>query len=1244
MNDAFPQWVADLPAIRVLGNGRYTVMLHANGGGFSRFKGLALNDWNADRLQESGGLIIYVRNLDDDCVVAFGANSILNREQFLDDDGNSANLVFKSGELELTMKVHVSASHDCEIRQLSICHHSGQPKRLEVSAYLPIALNDPSAHGAHPAFSKLFVQTEFLAEPQALLARRRPRGAGDAAPCMVARLLGPGELRWETDRAKFLGRGWGLHCPQGIMHGLSQHQSNVLDPAFVLQRTLTIGPGASERLTLIMGGADTRDEALSLAAVPLSQLAPASHLADLNLQSLVGAMFYGLPAIGATPTVRKQAVGHPGIVWGYGMPTDRPFFLLMTSQQVALDWVVNAQQYWQSLGLNIPVLALLDGCLNAPAGSAGIVTRTISDVPAQELLVLRAVAAGVWGDLAAESRTPTYYPSSQTASSLPKTERVAAITQETLQFENGYGGFSADGREYVIRLISDGQRLTLPPVPWINVLANPSFGCLITETGAGCTWSVNSRERRLTPWANDPVLDPPGEALYVRDDATGQCWSPLPGPALSGQDYETRHTFGSSRFVHASHELQQQTTIFVHRTLPVKIIRLEITNTASRVRHLSISAYQQLVLGFLPAQTRPFIDTLIHRDQRCLRAKNNLAGEFANQIAFASCVCDGEHQWKASTDRLFFLGREGDLACPAGLSGEGGNPDPLDSGDPCFLQQIQIEIPASGCRVVSFLLGDAASEAEVQAILNAISTEQQINNALVDVHEFWRETLSAVKVETPSAATNIMMNGWLMYQTLACRIWGRTAYYQSSGAFGFRDQLQDSAALIYSRPDLTRQQILLHASRQFMEGDVQHWWHEPPVDRGLRTRFSDDLNWLPFLTAFYVNGTGDQSLLHEVVPYLTARTLQPGEDEAYLQAQLSDETGDIYEHCCRALDISLTKGRHGLPLMGTGDWNDGMNRVGREGKGESIWMGFFLHYVLNEFLPFCEARQDVQRINRYTEYINHLKIALNADGWDGQWYRRAYYDNGEPLGSALSDECKIDALAQAWAIISKAAPAGRAIQALNAMDDQLIDKQGKLIRLLTPSFVNTPNDPGYIKGYVAGVRENGGQYTHAATWVVRAMAEMGKNERALDLLEMLFPISHTSTRADVDRYKTEPYAAVADVYGESPHIGRGGWTWYTGTSGWLYRVGLESVLGFTLHQGNAIRLKPCIPASWPGFTLRYRMPQGGCISVEIDNSAGGSHVVYAELDRQAHNVDSEGLVITIAFPEKDHHVYVRLGK
>ncbi|TAN47328.1 MAG: glycosyl transferase, partial [Methylococcaceae bacterium] len=824
-----------------------------------------------------------------------------------------------------------------------------------------------------------------------------------------------------------------------------------------------------------------------------------------------------------------------------------------------------------------------------------------------------------------------------------------------LRHWNGHGGFDAEGSEYVMPLTPDGTgRLQGPPLPWINVVANPHTGFLASETGAGYTWTRNSRQHRLTPWFNDPVLDPHGEAFYLRDEDAGQYWSPLPGPVPGGA-YVTRHGFGYSHFQHDSHGLTQHAWQFVPQDDALKITRFKITNHSGRTRRLSLFAYQQIVLGVLPEETREHIVSAWQDHPAMLIARNPAGQEFADRLTFAA-YSGPRTALHHSADRAAFIGG-GTLAQPAALTRQSHLDGRSGAGlSPCFALQAEVVLQAGETLECAFLLGEATTPNNAAFTLARYAAPVAIQAAQNHAASFWRRTLSALRIATPEPALDLMINGWLAYQNLSCRIWGRSAFYQSGGAYGYRDQLQDSAALVYLRPDLTRAQIILHAGHQLLEGDVLHWWHQAPMEMGLRTRFADDLLWLPYITAFYLQATGDWGLLQERAPYLSARPLEPGEDEAYLKPELSGQSEDIYGHCCRAIDRSLTLGAHGLPLFGTGDWNDGMSRVGREGKGESVWMGFFLYSVLGDFLPVCARQGDDQRAQRYQAHREKLQAALNEAGWDGDWYRRAYYDDGAVMGSKDSDECQIDALAQAWSVISGAAPKERAAAAMRAVEQHLISDADQIIRLLTPPFADTPHDPGYIKGYVKGVRENGGQYTHAACWVARAMAELGRHGRAAELLKMLSPVSHATNPEAVAVYQVEPYVIAADIYGVAPHVGRGGWTWYTGSASWYYRVVLESLLGFELRGGTHIRLQPRIPAAWPGFSLDYRLPDSQTVyHIQVinawergrparpDQTAEGGLVSSVALDGTALALDGGAALIPLSRDGAAHRVEVRLG-
>lgn len=747
-----------------------------------------------------------------------------------------------------------------------------------------------------------------------------------------------------------------------------------------------------------------------------------------------------------------------------------------------------------------------------------------------------------------------------------------------LQEFNGLGGFDSGGREYVI-LLEKGK---VTPAPWVNVISNSRFGFQISESGAGYTWSENSRENKLTPWSNDPVVDPPGEVVYLKDEGSGEIWTTTCSPIRDGLSYVVRHGQGYSAFEHASHGIDQRLTVFAHADMPVKLFRLRLKNTGGRSRRISATCYVEWVLGVTRPQTHGDVRTKADEPTGMLFAANPKNGVFSGRVAFLDCSIAESRTW--TCDRTEFLGRNGTLQSPVALRSPGLSG--CSGGDPCAAIQVKVDLGPNQTRDVIFVLGQARSRKEARAMSRKVRSPVAVDRSLAAVQKKWDRILGAVQVRTPDRSFDLMVNRWLLYQTLSCRIWSRSAFYQSGGAFGFRDQLQDSRALIYSAPALVREHILRSAARQFVEGDVQHWWH-PPQGLGPRTRCSDDLLFLPYVTADYIAATGDASILNERISFVEDKPLPAHEQEMCGVPRISKTSASLYEHCLRAIRKGTRLGRHGIPLIGSCDWNDGMNRVGHRGKGESIWLGWFLYDVLMKFAPLCESFGDYGHAAAQRDTAHKIAASIETHAWDGSWYRRAYMDDGTPLGSAKNKECRIDSLAQSWAVISGAAEPKRAARAVKAMEKYLVRRKDGLILLLTPPFDKSNLDPGYIKGYVPGVRENGGQYTHAATWVILAFAMMRDGRRAAELYRLINPIRHTRTPRGVARYKVEPYVMAADVYGVDPHTGRGGWTWYTGSAGWMYRIGVEWILGLKL-RGKTFTVDPCIPRTWPGFSMTYR--------------------------------------------------------
>jgi cyclic beta-1,2-glucan synthetase len=778
----------------------------------------------------------------------------------------------------------------------------------------------------------------------------------------------------------------------------------------------------------------------------------------------------------------------------------------------------------------------------------------------------------------------------------------------TLEFFNGLGGFTADGEEYVT-VLRDGQST---PAPWLNVIANPGFGFQVSAEGAGCTWAGNSREFRLTPWSNDPVGDRAGEAVYVRDDDTGLLFGPAARPVRHATGaYLARHGRGYSRFEHSRAGIALDLLQFVPTVGSIKISRLRIRNSSPYTRHLTLTAYAEWVLGTARGSTAPYVATEIDPVTGGMFARNLWAGA-ASGIAFSDL---GGRQTAWTGDRTGFIGRNGSLERPAALVA--GTPLAGRTGaglDPCGALQASVAIAAGSTVEFTWLLGHAGTAVEAQAMIRHWRGAD-LDAALQEVRTQWAEVLDTVRVRSPDRAFDLMQNGWLLYQTLACRLWARSAFYQASGAYGFRDQLQDTMALLLARPDLAREHLLRAAARQFVEGDVQHWWL-PATGSGVRTRVADDRAWLGYCAAHYVETTADAAVLDEVVPFLDGPALQEHETDSFFLPAASDQSGTLFEHCARGLDGSLGVGAHGLPLIGTGDWNDGMNEVGVGGRGESVWLGWFLHRVLSAFAPLAAARGEHARADAWRAHAAALAVALDGHGWDGEWYRRAYFDDGTAIGSQASEECRIDSIAQTWSVLSGAADPYKARRAMAALDRELTRRDDGLLLLLTPPFDHSVPDPGYIQAYPPGIRENGGQYTHAAAWAVIACAMHGDGDRAFELYSLLNPVNHARTREAASRYRVEPYVLAADVYSHPSHVGRGGWTWYTGSASWLYRAGLEWILGCRV-RGATLVLDPCIPRAWSGFeaSLRYRRTR---YEISVENPAGVNRgLVALRLDDEA---------------------------
>ncbi len=1278
---------------QILSHGDYAVMITSAGGGYSQWRDIALTRWREDATRDADGQYVYLRDVHSGAVWSAtyqpcGVEPDKYQVTFTED---RAVFVRRDDSLTTSLHVMVSPEDDVEVRRVSISNAGDSARDIDVTTYSELVLAPAAADLAHPAFSKLFVRTEYLPRYRALIATRRRRDPSEAEVWVGQQMTVQGQelhaREYETDRARLLGRGRGVHAPDAIHAAgpLSNSVGTVLDPVFALRSRVRVPPGKTVHLSCWTVAAASRESVCDLlethhdanaysraetlawtqSQALLLHLGVTAAEADL-FQRLAGHVLCADPTFRPSSEIILRGSGPRAALWAEGISGDRPIVLLRIEQSediAVVREVLQAHEYLRLKHLELDLVILnehassyvqdlqtaIDTAVRrshsrphlGEADGHGEVFTLRTDLISNETrgvlsAVARVVIAAERGSLAAQlnrivdrSRVRSTVPEVR---SRPIRRAIPPPPKVDLEFFNGLGGFGAEGREYVVQL--HGDQIT--PAPWINVIANANFGCQVSVEGSGYTWALNSRENQLTPWSNDAVCDPIAEILYVRDQATGEYWTPTRAPMCNTDGhYTVRHGHGYSIFEHVAHNLVLTLLVFVPLDDPVKICRLTVKDTSGRRRQLSMTAYVEWVLGTSRQASAPFISTDVDKSTGALFATNPMHVLFGPRIAFIDL---GGRQTEWTGDRREFIGRHGRLDRPVALNGSGPLSNRTGAGlDPCGALRTMLDVTANGSAEVVFLLGETDDAAAARALLLKYR-EADIDEALASVKQHWTQTLGVVQVTTPDRALDLMLNSWLIYQTLACRTWARAAFYQASGAYGFRDQLQDSMALVTARPDITRAHLLRAAARQYPEGDVQHWW-VPTTGQGVRTRISDDRIWLAYAAAHYVASSGDTAILDEAVPFVDGPVLEPGADDAFTQPLITDYTASLFEHCARALDDSLALGAHGLPLIGTGDWNDGMNRVGADGRGESVWLGWFLYATLTAFAPYASER-DPARASRWLSHAATLREALERNAWDGAWYRRGYFDDGTPLGSELADECRIDSIAQSWSVMSGAADPARAEQAMASVLTELIRSDDKLALLFTPPFARTAHDPGYIMAYPPGVRENGGQYTHAATWSVFALAKLGKGDAAAALLALLNPVHLASSATGMQRYKVEPYVIAADVYSVAPHIGRGGWTWYTGAAGWLYRAGLEAVLGFH-QQGAMLTIAPCIPASWPRYDLvfNYRSSRYE-IGVENPSSVTGG-VLAIVIDGQPSPPDEQH--IAMLDDGRTHQVQITLG-
>lgn len=1222
-----------MPEVQLLSNGKYHLMISNAGGGYSRWKDTAITRWHEDVTCDNWGTFCYIRDLEDETYWSNTHQPTLKKADKYEVAYSQGRVDFhiSQHEIDVHTEIVVSPEDDIEMRRLHVTNCSGIRKTLEFTSYAEVVLASAVSDLIAPAFSNLFVQTEIIPHQNTILCTRRPRSAEEQSPWMFHLMATEGkaaeEISFETDRMAFIGHGNSIVNPQSMNNPgkLSGSQGSVLDPVVAIRFRITLEPEETITINMVTGVAETKEicqglinkyqdnkshkdrvfeMAWSHSQVVLHQINASE--ADAQLYGrLASSVLFANATFRADPAILINNHRQQSGLWGYAISGDLPIVLLKVESQENIQLVkqmIQAHAYWRLKGLVLDLViwnethdgyrqafqndiqALIPAELNGKKG--GIFVRASDQISNEDRILFQTVARIIISDSGgtladhvnrkgiAKVAIPLIEKTQTVAPSL----KPIALPKDLIFF-NGSGGFSPDGKEYVI--ITDNNNKT--PAPWVNVIANPNFGTVISESGSAYSWTENAHELRLSSWSNDPVSDNSGEAFYIRDEESGHFWSTALLPAGGQSPYITRHGFGYSVFEHVEDGIYTEMTVYVDMVSAIKFTVLKIRNQSGRPRNLSATGYIEWVLGDNRTKTAMHIHTETDPDSGALFAKNQFNTEFNNRVAFF----DVDYLKKTFTgDRTEFMGRNGNLQNPDAmsrlkLSGKIGL-----ALDPCAAIQVPFYVADGEEQEIIFRLGAGKDVNEASSIAKQFRGKEVSTEALEKVKKYWEHTIGALQVETPDAAINIITNGWLTYQTLSSRLWGRSGFYQSGGAFGFRDQLQDIMSLLHTRPELAREQILLCASRQFKEGDVQHWWH-PPVGRGVRTRISDDYLWLPFVTAYYIKHTADIAVLDVSTDFLEGRLLNPGEESYFDLPVDSRISATLYDHCVRAIKQGLNFGEHGLPLIGTGDWNDGFDKVGQHGKGESVWLAFFLYDILNLFIETASLHNDLTFSNTCKNEAKKLKENIDKHAWDGEWYKRAWFDDGTPLGSKSNEDCKIDSIAQSWSVLSGGGNESLVHTAMESAYKNLVQKDMGIIKLLEPAFDKSDINPGYIKGYVPGVRENGGQYTHAAVWMIMAFAKLRNKERVWELLQMINPVNHGNTAEKIANYKVEPYVLAADVYSREPHAGRGGWTWYTGSAGWLYRLIIEFFLGLQ-QEGDKLKFIPCVPKEWESFKVHYR--------------------------------------------------------
>jgi len=1269
--------------IQLLGNGSLSARISHSGGGGLYYKNLALTRVSPERLLASEGYRIHlrVRDTNAQCWIGNARSSNEDSNVVTTFSQHGVDIVHRIQELSARLEIMIAPDENLDVRRLSIVNEGLKGQHITLTSFAEVVLAPVAEDERHPAFCKMFVGSRDERSIDGVSFVRRSRDEQTATPVLLHRLVsddkGVALSGWETDRHRWYSRDDRSLAAWSVPETLSNTTGWTLDPIMSLQASVTLAAGETKRLCFVTSIADNRADVLRLTkdiAMPALDrlfvnipwaIAREVHRLGLQdeelpqLQKLASLILYPVAVMRAVQPLHLGVLPQQSELWRFGISGDLPLILVRVhdiAETKILELLIRAQALWRRRGMlvDIGVLRLSQAGYEDPlrerimevlrdthntgwfgrhGGVHLIPTGQLSEHSINVVLATAAVVLDTdrtlderLGDALGSSSRPPYL----TVIDKPEYSKIDEVCKPSdLLFDNGIGGFDTASDEYVMQL----DATVSTPAPWCNVLANKRFGTLISEQGLGFTWAQNSGEHRLTPWSNDPVRDKQGEQLWLRDEITGDIWTLSPNSGRIECPVQVRHGFGYSRWLCNNYGLEQEQLVFVPIDDPIKIIRLRLANCTNRDRRLTATFYAEWVMEALSGNALTHVVCDYDPITQSILARNHWNSEFASSVAF---VTASQAPHSVSGNRSEFLNLEDPEGIPDGIlrSDLGGRFTP--GSDSCAAYQIHLDIPANQSVEVAFMLGAGIDHTEASEIISRWKSKEQWTRAVNELSEFWNRTCGAINVCTPDAGFDLMINRWLVYQSVSSRLLARAGFYQAGGAFGFRDQLQDVLCCIPADPQRVRNQLLLAAAQQFEEGDVLHWWH-PPAGRGVRTRISDDYMWLPYVTASYVKATGDYEVLDVVVPYLKAPLLNDDEEDRFSSyGNGSDAT--LFEHCNRAIERGMRTGAHGLPLMGSGDWNDGMNEIGRQGRGESVWLAWFQIATIKAMITMAQARGADELVRHWNSHTRALKQSIDNHGWDGRWFARAFDDSAIPWGSVTNDECQIDVIAQAWGVLAGFGDEERVLNALSAVDEKLVDRQNQIVRLLTPPFHNTTRNPGYIKAYPPGIRENGGQYTHAAAWLGLAFAGIGETDKAYEVFSMINPINRTKDLQSAMKYAREPYVLAADIGGADKHQGRGGWSWYTGAASWTWQLGVHGILGIE-YLPDSVCLNPGIPSHWDHVEIDLDSGRS-VLSIRIENpdrvGRGISSIIV-----DGSQVDSN----IVAFPKKSEQrrVIIRLG-